>query len=54
VEGGGRIWYHLVRWVPLLATAVVAYLLFPPPTGQVAVLPSVGQVAGRTIVAPFG
>jgi len=54
VEGSGRIWYHLVRWVPLLATAVVAYLLFPPPTGQVAVLPSVGQVAGRTIVAPFG
>jgi putative nucleotidyltransferase with HDIG domain len=51
---GGRIWYHLVRWAPLVATAVVAYVLFPPPAGQVASLPSVGQVAGRTIVAPFG
>ena len=53
-DGGRTIWYHLVRWAPLLATAVVAYLLFPPPTGQVAVLPAVGQVAGRTVVAPFG
>jgi putative nucleotidyltransferase with HDIG domain len=52
--GRGRIGYHLVRWAPLVATAVVAYLLFPPPAGQVASLPSVGQVAGRTIVAPFG
>lgn len=48
-----RIRFHVVRWLPLLATAVVAYLLFPPPAGVVQPLPTVGQVAGRTTVAPF-
>ena len=50
-SGSGITW---CAGLPLLARAVVTYLLFPPPTGRCAVLPSVGQVASRTIVAPFG
>ena len=41
-----RIGFHLVRWVPLLVTALVAYALFPPPAGALAALP-VGRPGGR-------
>ncbi|MEZ0335862.1 MAG: HD family phosphohydrolase [Gemmatimonadales bacterium] len=42
-----------MRWIPLLGTALVTYALFPAPVGIVASLPSVGQAAARTVVAPF-
>jgi putative nucleotidyltransferase with HDIG domain len=48
-----RIRYHAVRWVPLVATALVTYALFPPPAAVVSRLPDVGQRAERTVVAPF-
>ncbi|HYC32405.1 MAG TPA: HDIG domain-containing protein [Gemmatimonadales bacterium] len=48
-----RIRYHAVRWVPLVAAALLTYALFPPPLGVVAPLQPVGQAAGRTVVAPF-
>jgi putative nucleotidyltransferase with HDIG domain len=48
-----RIRYHLTRWLPLLAVAMVTYLAFPPPTGQGPPLPRVGQVAKERVVAPF-
>ena len=48
-----RVRYHAVRWVPLLATALITYALFPPPLGVVAPLQAVGQAAARTVVAPF-
>lgn len=50
---GNRIRYHAVRWAPLLAAALTAYALFPPPVGVIAPLQAVGQAAGRTVVAPF-
>jgi putative nucleotidyltransferase with HDIG domain len=50
---GSRIRYHVVRWVPLLATALVTYALFPPPLGVIAPLPGIGQVATHSVVAPF-
>jgi membrane-associated HD superfamily phosphohydrolase len=43
-----------VRWAPLIATAVLTYVLFPPPIGVLAPLPSVGQGASRSVIAPFG
>jgi putative nucleotidyltransferase with HDIG domain len=48
-----RITFHLVRWLPLLVTAVLTYLLFPPPAGLGARIPNVGQRSERTVVAPF-
>ncbi len=48
-----RIRYHAVRLVPLLGTALVTYALFPLPVGVVAPVPRVGDIAGRSIVAPF-
>ena len=48
-----RIKFHLVRWIPLLVTAVLTYLLFPPPAGLGARIPDVGQRSERTVVAPF-
>lgn len=48
-----RIRYHAVRWVPLLAAALLTYALFPPPVGVIAPIPGVGEPAGRTVVAPF-
>jgi hypothetical protein len=48
-----RIKFHLVRWVPLLVTAVLTYLLFPPPAGVGSRIPDVGQRSERTVVAPF-
>ncbi len=45
--------FHLVRWLPLVGAALVGYLVFPPPAVVVTALPQVGQVADRTVVAPF-
>ena len=45
--------FHLVRWLPLVGAALVGYLAFPPPAVVVTALPQVGQVADRTVVAPF-
>ena len=50
---GESIRFHLARWVPLVATAVVGWVLFPPPAVVITALPSAGQVADRTVVAPF-
>jgi cyclic-di-AMP phosphodiesterase PgpH len=48
-----RIRYHVIRWVPLLVTALVTYALFPPPAGVLSRVPGVGQQVDRTVVAPF-
>jgi cyclic-di-AMP phosphodiesterase PgpH len=48
-----RIRYHAIRWLPLLATALVTYVLFPPPAAVLSRVPDVGQRADRTVVAPF-
>jgi cyclic-di-AMP phosphodiesterase PgpH len=48
-----RIQFHVVRWVPLLVTALVTYALFPPPTGMMTQVPQVGERASRAVVAPF-
>ncbi|MBA3319454.1 MAG: HDIG domain-containing protein [Gemmatimonadales bacterium] len=45
--------FHLVRWLPLVGAAVVGYALFPPPAVVITALPAAGQVAERTVVAPF-
>jgi hypothetical protein len=50
---GQSVRFHLLRWLPLVGTAVVAYLLFPPPAVVITALPAAGQVADRTVVAPF-
>ncbi len=52
-----RIKFHLVRWVPLLVTAVLTYLLFPPPAGLGARIPDVGaalRAHGRGAVSVPG
>jgi cyclic-di-AMP phosphodiesterase PgpH len=48
-----RVRYHAIRWLPLLATALVTYVLFPPPAAVLSRVPDVGQRADRTVVAPF-
>jgi cyclic-di-AMP phosphodiesterase PgpH len=50
---GAWIRFHLARWLPLLGAALVGYAVFPPPAVVVTALPAVGQVADRTVVAPF-
>ena len=50
---GESLYFHLVRWLPLMGAAVVGYLLFPPPAVVITNLPDAGQVAARTVVAPF-
>jgi putative nucleotidyltransferase with HDIG domain len=45
--------FHLVRWLPLIGASVVGYVLFPPPAVVITALPAAGQVAERTVVAPF-
>ena len=50
---GESLRFHLVRWLPLVGAAVVGYLLFPPPAVVISHLPQAGQVADRTVVAPF-
>lgn len=49
----GRVRYHLVRWAPLLAVALITYLAFPPPVGIGAPVQSVGEISKRAVVAPF-
>ncbi|MEP7175580.1 MAG: HDIG domain-containing metalloprotein [Gemmatimonadales bacterium] len=48
-----RIKYHVIRWVPLLVTALITYALFPPPAAVLSRVPEVGRRAERTVVAPF-
>jgi cyclic-di-AMP phosphodiesterase PgpH len=48
-----RARFHLVRWAPLLAVALLTYLAFPPHVGIGAPVPAVGQMAKRDVVAPF-
>ena len=50
---GERLRFHLVRWAPLLAVALLTYIAFPPPIGIGAPLPAVGEVTKRAVVAPF-
>ncbi len=50
---GDRVRFHVIRWLPLLATALITYALFPPPAGVVTRVPELGQVAERSVVAPF-
>jgi putative nucleotidyltransferase with HDIG domain len=45
--------FHAIRWMPLLATALVTYVLYPPPVGTIPRVPDLGQVSDRTVVAPF-
>ena len=51
---GERIRFHLLRWAPLLAVALLTYLAFPPPIGIGAPVPAVGEISKRAVVAPFG
>ena len=50
---GERLRFHLVRWAPLLAVALLTYIAFPPPIGIGAPLPAVGEISKRAVVAPF-
>jgi cyclic-di-AMP phosphodiesterase PgpH len=50
---GESIRFHLLRWLPLVGAALVGYALFPPPAVVMTALPAAGQVADRTVVAPF-
>ena len=52
-SAGDRVKFHVIRWLPLLATALITYALFPPPAGVVTRVPELGQVAERSVVAPF-
>jgi putative nucleotidyltransferase with HDIG domain len=50
---GERIRFHLVRWAPLLAVALLTYVAFPPVIGIGAPVPAVGEISKRAVVAPF-
>jgi hypothetical protein len=50
---GERLRFHLVRWAPLLAVALLTYVAFPPPIGIGAPVPAVGEISKRAVVAPF-
>jgi len=50
---GERLRFHLVRWAPLLAVALLTYMAFPPPIGIGAPVPAVGEISKRAVVAPF-
>ncbi|MEP7228156.1 MAG: hypothetical protein ABI785_12390, partial [Gemmatimonadales bacterium] len=50
---GERLRFHLARWAPLLAVALLTYIAFPPPIGIGAPLPAVGEISKRAVVAPF-
>jgi cyclic-di-AMP phosphodiesterase PgpH len=50
---GERIRFHLVRWAPLVAVALLTYLAFPPPIGVGAPVPALGEISNRGVVAPF-
>jgi hypothetical protein len=42
-----RARFHLVRWGPLLAVAVLTYFAFPPHVGIGSPIPSTGQISRR-------
>ncbi|HEY0351772.1 MAG TPA: HDIG domain-containing protein [Gemmatimonadales bacterium] len=48
-----RARFHLVRWAPLFAVAILTYVAFPPRVGVGIAVPAVGQIAKRDVVAPF-
>lgn len=48
-----RVRYHLLRWAPLPGLAALTYVAFPPPPGGGPPLPEAGQVADRSVLAPF-
>ena len=48
-----RARFHLVRWAPLLAVAVLTYFAFPPHVGIGTPIPSTGQISKRAVIAPF-
>lgn len=48
-----RLRFHFKRWLPLLAVAVITYLVFPPPQAAGPAAPRLGQVARENVVAPF-
>jgi len=50
---GERMRFHLVRWAPLMAVALLTYIAFPPPIGSGAAVPQIGETSRRGIVAPF-
>ncbi|HET6797853.1 MAG TPA: HDIG domain-containing protein [Gemmatimonadales bacterium] len=50
---GDRARFHLVRWAPLLAVALLTYLSFPPQIGIGSPIPATGQISKRAVVAPF-
>jgi len=50
---GDRARFHLVRWAPLFAVALLTYLAFPPHIGMGSPIPATGQISKRAVVAPF-
>jgi cyclic-di-AMP phosphodiesterase PgpH len=50
---GDRARFHLVRWAPLFAVALLTYLAFPPHIGVGSPIPPIGQISKRAVVAPF-
>ncbi len=48
-----RVRFHALRWAPLLATVLLTYTLFPPPSGVLTRVPAAGRRAERTVLAPF-
>ena len=48
-----RARFHAVRWAPLVALALLTYLLYPIARGFDAPLLDVGQVAPSEVLAPF-
>src|SRR6185503_13171385 len=48
-----RARFHLIRWAPLFAVAILTYLAFPPHVGVGIPVPAVGQISKRDVVAPF-
>ncbi|MGH7508007.1 MAG: HD family phosphohydrolase [Gemmatimonadales bacterium] len=53
VSLGDRLRFHLSRWAPLFAVALITYMAFPPPVGIGAPVPSVGEISKRAVVSPF-
>jgi putative nucleotidyltransferase with HDIG domain len=48
-----RARFHLVRWAPLLAVALLTYFAFPPHVGIGSPIPATGQISRRVVIAPF-
>jgi cyclic-di-AMP phosphodiesterase PgpH len=48
-----RARFHLARWAPLLAVALLTYFAFPPHVGIGSPIPSTGQISKRAVIAPF-